>query len=277
MDGEVSSIEGGGGVSVGGVVRSTRNRGGGLEVGVGGVSVSGGGGSEMDVGGVSVGSVSVGGGGGGVTVSGVGGSEMDVGGVGVGGGSVGSGGGGVTVRGGGGSVSSVEGGGGERVCGEDSTMEGVSSRGSLVVNETMGGAAVAREGVAVTPFTGGTIEIEHRDVDRDEKAKVEKSCADGCGYTLANKRPCSSQFSVKQFQEMRGNAAELSWGELNMAVMGQIMALTSCDPVPLNAIKHRHRLKMRERNSTVFYHRGYRVCRRPSCSCTKLGSQDCKI
>ena len=56
-----------------------------------------------------------------------------------------------------------------------------------------------------------------------------------------------------------------------MAVMGQIMALTSCDPVPLNATKHHHRLKMRERNSTAFYHRGYRVCRKTFMFLHKIG------
>ena len=46
------------------------------------------------------------------------------------------------------------------------------------------------------------------------------------GCRLVKGGPCSLQFSKEHYTSTRANAAELSWNELNMAVMGQVMALT---------------------------------------------------
>ena len=62
----------------------------------------------------------------------------------------------------------------------------------------------------------------------------------------------------------RSNAQQLERKELDMAVMGQVMAFTFCSQVPQNISKHRHQVKQRERNASAFYHIGLRVCKRTS-------------
>jgi len=87
----------------------------------------------------------------------------------------------------------------------------------------------------------------------------------GCGRgRLADNTPCSSQFLPEHYSRVRGNAAELSWGELNMTIMGQVMALTQCDSQLLNCSKHRHSLKEREKTFTTFYHQGHHICKKTS-------------
>ena len=57
---------------------------------------------------------------------------------------------------------------------------------------------------------------------------------------------------------MRGNAAALTWGEMNLVILGQVMALTDCGP---EAYSHSHKPKGREKTTTIFYHHGHRICR----------------
>ena len=60
------------------------------------------------------------------------------------------------------------------------------------------------------------------------------------------------------YETVRANCAELTWGELNMSIMGQLMALTYCQPTTINSTRHRHNPKKRERNTTAFQHHGRR-------------------
>ena len=50
-----------------------------------------------------------------------------------------------------------------------------------------------------------------------------------------------------------------------MVLMGQVMALTCCNPQPLRSSVHRHTPKEREKSTTVFHHHGHRVCRATFC------------
>ncbi len=107
----------------------------------------------------------------------------------------------------------------------------------------------------------GVVALQFHNIDQEETKKVEEFCATGCGCRLVKGRPCSFQFSEEHYATTRANAAELSWNELNMAVMGQVMALTFCDPVTLNSTVHRHASTERQKTTTVFHHQGHRVCR----------------
>ena len=96
--------------------------------------------------------------------------------------------------------------------------------------------------------------MESRDLDEAEERKVQEFCERGCGCSLAKGRPCSSQFNQEHYCVARANAAELSWGELNMVVMGQVMALTCCDSATMNSA-------VRQKSCTLFHHEGHRICR----------------
>ena len=132
---------------------------------------------------------------------------------------------------------------------EERSVEGGDMGSTRVVGDVEG------EGVVTTGGEGGVGGIEYSDADREEE-RVRKFCTERCGCALVNSSPCSTQFTIEHFREMRGNAAELSWSEQNMSVMSQIMAFTFCDATPLNSSKHRHKQKTREHNSTSFHHHG---------------------
>ena len=62
---------------------------------------------------------------------------------------------------------------------------------------------------------------------------------------MGNKGPCSALFSKEHYRTMSADAAALSWNELNMVLIGQVMALS--------AVASRKQV-------TVFQHHRHRVC-----------------
>ena len=68
------------------------------------------------------------------------------------------------------------------------------------------------------------VPTERRAIDLAEVSTVKEFCSRGCGCAMA----CTSKFSLQHIELTCANAAQLSWGELDMAIMGQVMALTSC-------------------------------------------------
>ena len=87
--------------------------------------------------------------------------------------------------------------------------------------------------------------LEQRPIDAEEERKISEFMESGCGCTMWKKGPCSRMFSREHYQTVRGDAAALSWNELNMTVMGEIMAPTMGS--------HKY--------TTIFQHRGRRICR----------------
>ena len=81
-----------------------------------------------------------------------------------------------------------------------------------------------------------------------------------CGYTRLHKgEPCSTLFTSKYYQAMRDSCAEMARGELDSVIMGQIMALTSCDETTRED-SHRHPGKQRQQVKTNYYHKGHPIC-----------------
>ena len=83
------------------------------------------------------------------------------------------------------------------------------------------------ERVALQLGGEGLVEIEPRPIDDEEDERLREFRQRGCGCTVLKNGPCSTQFTLDHYRTVRANCAELSWGELNMALMGQLMALTS--------------------------------------------------
>ena len=101
------------------------------------------------------------------------------------------------------------------------------------------------------------VDMEFRDIDLEEQHVVEEFCRNGCGCSMN----CVTQFSLKHLLLARANANQMHRSELDMAIMGQVMAFTFCSQVPQNSTRHRHQPKQRERHSAIFYHNGLRVCK----------------
>ena len=103
------------------------------------------------------------------------------------------------------------------------------------------------------------MEIEERQVEVDERRAVaafmQTTC--GCKKGLGNK-PCSSQFPVDHVLNARASCSELTRPELDMVVMGQLMAGMNQDAVTSTTSSHRPR--ERQRVSCSFHHQGKPVC-----------------
>ena len=67
--------------------------------------------------------------------------------------------------------------------------------------------------------------IEERQVDIDERAMVMAMLKSTCGCKKGlSSQPCSTQFSADHLMSFRSSCSELSRSELDMVVMGQLMA-----------------------------------------------------
>ena len=86
-----------------------------------------------------------------------------------------------------------------------------------------------------------------------------KFLAKGCGCKKACGRPCYTLFPKEHYQEIRWQCAELTRNELDMVLMGQIMATMSNDTV-IQAAKFRHTPTQRKLSSMAFFHGGHQVC-----------------
>lgn len=150
----------------------------------------------------------------------------------------------------------------KRVCWGEEGQEGVSQGGHTgegIVEVSDGGGTAEREGAVARGrvVVSGHQDVEFRDIDLADVEKVDEFCKTGCGCSMN----CATNFSMKHFLLTRGNAQQMHRKELDMAIMGQVMAFTFCSEVPQNSTKHRHQLKKRERNTSFFFHNGIQVCK----------------
>ena len=68
------------------------------------------------------------------------------------------------------------------------------------------------------------VQLDLRDIDLDEAAKVAQFCQNGCGCQAK----CYKQFSRVHITKMRADMAELERSMVDMIIMGQVMAFTKC-------------------------------------------------
>ena len=96
-------------------------------------------------------------------------------------------------------------------------------------------------------------------IDDQEEDCVQEFAHRGCTCDKGpNKSHCCLLFSAEHYHSMRATVAELSHDELDLLVMGQIMAHTFQSPRLLG----HHTFTPADRKTTYghFYHQGQRVC-----------------
>ena len=76
----------------------------------------------------------------------------------------------------------------------------------------------------------GTVVVDVDEAWDDEERKVAQFVARGCSCNhCPNHTPCHSLFSPTQYSEMRDECQELTTGEFDLVVMGELRALTLSD------------------------------------------------
>ena len=99
------------------------------------------------------------------------------------------------------------------------------------------------------------VEIEPTPSDALEGRLVSDFVVIGCGCQLWNGCNCSLQFSSEHFSDIRSYCSSLSHTELDMALLGQIMALSDI------TIKPGYSLLKQKRVHTTYIHLGKQICR----------------
>ena len=112
-------------------------------------------------------------------------------------------------------------------------------------------------GVARGQLDKDTLPIDRRDLDEAEEQLIQQFAQDGCKCDLGpNKSPCCTTITVDHFRSVRCQMLELTHDELDLVVMGQVMA--GCFSRETSA----HRGQQRGKSYTTFYHNGARICQK---------------
>ena len=102
-----------------------------------------------------------------------------------------------------------------------------------------------------------TVSIDQRVVDEAEEQLIEQFARDGCKCDLGpNRSPCCTTITVAHYRSVRCQMLELTHDELDLVVMGQVMAGCFSGETSL------HRGQERGKTYTMFHHNGMRICQK---------------
>ena len=110
-------------------------------------------------------------------------------------------------------------------------------------------------------------------VDVGDCAEIEERCIarfarEGCKCKHFNGEMCCRTFSVSHYQRVRDECRQLTHSELDLVVMGQLLALTYTDEMTQ---AKKHSPKERQRSFTYFKHCGHNVCIKTFCFLHTMG------
>ena len=104
------------------------------------------------------------------------------------------------------------------------------------------------------------VSVTMRSIDTDEEELVKMFADHGCTCAFGpHKSPCCKQFSEDHYLAVRGALSEMTKDELDLMVMGQIMA--HCSPSPSAPSPSTSPAEKIEVHTPMkFFHAGLRVC-----------------
>ena len=106
------------------------------------------------------------------------------------------------------------------------------------------------------------IAIELQPTELDEEHVVTTMLSTGCGcHKGPASQPCSSVFSASHVLSVRASCAELTRNELDLADMGQLMAVMNSDSTTSTSRAH-HRSRDRVNTFCLYFHCGHPICER---------------
>ena len=91
-----------------------------------------------------------------------------------------------------------------------------------------------------------------------EEERVKRFMEATCGCTLSRGGPCSQKFTTQDVLTVRMDALDLSHTELDMTLLGQLMAFTNLSDGVV--VSSKHKTAERKRSYTTFLHQGQPVC-----------------
>ena len=91
--------------------------------------------------------------------------------------------------------------------------------------------------------------------DPDPDPELTRFLQKGCGCRRFKGQPCFQQFTRAHYEAVRADCAALSSNELDLVLMGQIMALLSNSSLTQTSA-------IRQRANMAFYHGGIQICGR---------------
>ena len=102
-----------------------------------------------------------------------------------------------------------------------------------------------------------TIPVDQQEVDEAEEQLIQQFARDGCKCDFGpNWSPCCTTITVEHYRSVRCQMLELTHDELDLVVMGQVMA--SC----FSGGTSSHRRLERGKSYTMFHHNGMRICQK---------------
>ena len=100
-----------------------------------------------------------------------------------------------------------------------------------------------------------TVPIDRCELDDTEERLIQQFAQDGCKCDFGpNQSPCCTTITVDHFRSVRCQMLELTHDELDLVVMGQVMA--GC----FSGETSSHRRQERGKTYTMFHHNGTRIC-----------------
>ena len=93
-----------------------------------------------------------------------------------------------------------------------------------------------------------------------ELSKCREFVRTTCGCSKANGKPCSSLFSEEHYVELRAQAAFLSHEQLDLVILGSVMATINSDE--FCRPWHRHKPAKRQKTMMAYMHHGHNLCKK---------------
>ena len=107
-----------------------------------------------------------------------------------------------------------------------------------------------------TPSARTLKEIPANEASHQQTAEaLDTFLAVGCGCNRAGGQPCSTLFDKAHYEQIRLSCEDLSRSELDLVLLGQIMAGVTDTPQT-----RRHGSHQRKLSSMAFFHHGHRIC-----------------
>ena len=104
------------------------------------------------------------------------------------------------------------------------------------------------------------VSLELRPCDIDEDRVVEEFMRRGCSCTKWGGKACSQQFTTEHVKATRLSMKELTTSQLDLVLMGQLMATTNTCDTTITDKKH-HQSHQRKRDYTTgHWHQGKQIC-----------------